>query len=210
MEINIEQEKIDIIKNCIETNERYSGNEDLYDAFFAEVIKRGFIIFKNMDLSESSASVYLNKIVSSAIISVLENSKRIEFNDFSASNNKTSSDEQPKTDSASEDVPTQVSVQTSDYKKNKYENAVVAFDFAYTPIIAGGNIKSNVLQKIYDTVVIFNSQNPGKEYLQLYNLRYLDKLPVSTISQKLNMPQKVIVQNLFELMEEVKKNLEQL
>ncbi|MBR1753503.1 hypothetical protein IJ732_01585 [bacterium] len=210
MEINIEQEKIDIIKNCIETNERYSGNEDLYEDFFAEVIKRGFIIFKNMDLSESSASVYLNKIVSSAIISVLENSKRIEFNDFSASNNKTSSDEQPKTDSASEDVPTQVSVQTSDYKKNKYENVVVAFDFAYTPTIAGGNIKSNVLQKIYDTVVIFNSQNPGKEYLQLYNLRYLDKLPVSTISQKLNMPQKVIVQNLFELMEEVKKNLEQL
>ena len=184
MNIDLEQKKLDIIKNAILTNERYNSNEDLYDKFLEEVIKRGFIIFKSMDLETESAMVYLNKIVGSSMIFVLEQESRMQNSALIKEHEST------------------------EKKKSKYEDVKVSLDFEYTPVVAGANIKPAILQKLYDTVLIANAKSPEKEYLQLYTMRYFQKMSLSEISKKLNMDTEIVSKNLFELMEEVRGNLE--
>lgn len=227
MKIDLEQEKIDIIKKRIEADERFLGHENLFDSFLEEIIKRGFIIFKNMDMTQESAIVYLNKIVSSSIIYVLESGQRDNgsANDESCDNkdvnNEESSEniakipENNKDESENIDETTEAILAEKIFKNvksfsdsNKYKNVKISYDFDYTPAIAAGKIKAKILQKFYDAIVLFNSQNPGKEYLQIYNLRYIQRLSVSKIAEKLNLSENEISKSLFELMEEVKKTLE--
>ena len=78
MELEIDENKLNKIKEFIEKNERFKGNEDLYDRFVDEVKTRGFIIFNSIDFNDPSSKEYVNKIVSASILQVLKQENRLE------------------------------------------------------------------------------------------------------------------------------------
>lgn len=290
MEIDLEQEKVNIIKKCITSDEKFEGHEEYLDCFFEETMKRGFIIFKSMDMSDPSKNVYLTKIISAAIDYVLEHvdeykSAEIEQAEEIEQINDEITEEIPETEKESVEVteqeenqtkeiaeesskeiqeetseenneeisvedteeieqkepdnnisedndenvpaPSDVSEEkeakeatdvkdktsvkpddTKEEKTNKYKDTKVNFDFDYVPVVSGRTIKKSTIHEIYDTVIIFSAQNPEKEYLQIYDLRYIQKMPINKIAERLNLPKNIVTQNLFELMEEINKNIE--
>ncbi len=179
MDIDLEQEKKDLIKEIITSDKRYVGNEDLYDKFFEETCKRGLIVLKTLDGTDA-VRVYLNKIVSAALVQVLEDNKRL--------------------NSVFEEEP--------EVPDNEYAKVKVEFNFDYEAGLPEVSIKKDVLQKLYDSVTVFNSEHPQKEYLQIYNLRYIKGQTLNQIADALNIDKEEVAKRLFEIMEKVKGSLE--
>ncbi len=76
VEVELEQDKIELIKKIITTDKKYVDNEDLYDDFFNETYKRSFLIMKSVK-NEASLEAYLRKIATTSIINVLKDSGRL-------------------------------------------------------------------------------------------------------------------------------------
>lgn len=68
-------------------------------------------------------------------------------------------------------------------------------------------INKEQLQSVYDSVVIAHSQNIEKQYLQIYELRYVEGKKQADIAREMNISQSQVSKRLFELMEAVKKSL---
>lgn len=187
MELELEQEKIDLIKKIIISNKKYTDNEDLFDDFFNETCKRSFLIMKTIK-NESSLEVYLRKIATTSIVQVLKNSGRV----------RRTQEGFIKVEEKSLDEITYI-------EKNKYSNVQINYDIV--DLSDGPEeivIKKEILQKLYDAVSISNENNPAKQYMQLYNLRYIKSLKQKQIAQELNLSQSEVSKRLLELMEEVK------
>lgn len=186
--MELEQEKVELIKKIITSDKKYTSNEDLYDDFFNETYKRSFLIIKTVK-NEASLEAYLRKIVTTSIINVLKDSGRVrrEKESFIPTNEES-------LDGISSEFT------------NKYNNATISYDII--DLSDGPEeivIKKETLQKLFDAVNIAHSINPAKQYLQLYNLRYVKGLKQKEIAKELNLSQSEISKRLLELMEEVKK-----
>lgn len=187
--MELEQEKIDLIKKIIISNKKYTNNEDLFDDFFNETCKRSFLIMKTIK-NEASLDAYLRKIATTSIIQVLKDSGRV----------RRTQEGFVKTEEKSlEEVISTV------IPENKYSNVQVNYDLID---LSDGpeeiTIKNEILQKLYDAVLIANNSNPSKQYLQLYDLRYVKGLKQKEIAEALNLSQSEVSKRLLELMEEVK------
>lgn len=188
VEVELEQEKIDLIKKIIVSDKKYIDNEDLFEDFFNETYKRSFLIMKTVK-NEASLEAYLRKIVTTSIINVLKDSGRIRrtTEGFTAIEEK-SLDE---------------IVSTPD---NRYSNVQVNYDII--DLSDGPEeviIKKETQQKLMDAVSIAHNNNPVKQYMQLYQLRYVKGLKQKQIAQELNLSQGEVSKRLLELIEEVKK-----
>lgn len=185
--MDLEQEKIDLIKKIIVSNKKYTNNEDLFDDFFNETCKRSFLIMKTIK-NESSLEAYLRKIATTSILQVLKDSGRV----------RRTSEGFVKTEEKSlEEI---ISI-----PENKYSNTQINYDLidlsdSPEEIV----IKKEILQKLYDTVLVANSLNPAKQYMQLYDLRYVKGLKQKEIAEAMNISQSEVSKRLLELMEEVK------
>lgn len=188
--MELEQEKIDLIKKIIISNKKYTSNEDLFDDFFNETCKRSFLIMKSIK-NEASLEAYLRKIATTSIIEVLKNSGRV----------RRTSEGFVKTEEKSlEEIITSVT-------ENKYSNVQINYDLidlsdSPEEIV----IKKEIQQKLYDAVLVANNLNPSKQYLQLYELRYQKGLKQKEIAEALNLSQSEVSKRLLELMQEVKNS----
>lgn len=188
MEVELEQEKIDLIKKIILSDKKYTDNEDLFEDFFNESYKRSFLIIKTVK-NENSLEAYLRKIVTTSIINVLKNSGRIRrtTQGFSSVDEKS--------------LDEMISM-----PDNKYANVNINYDIID---LSDGpeeiTIKKETLQKLMDAVSIAHTGNPAKQYMQLYQLRYIKGLKQKQIAQELNLSQGEVSKRLLELIEEVKK-----
>lgn len=190
MELNIEKEQIDLIKKIIVSNKKYAGNEDLYDDFFNETCKRALLIIKTIK-NEASLEAYLKKIATTSIIQVLKDSGRVRRT------------QEGFVKSVEEPLETVVTESLS--VGNKYANTKINYDVI--DLSDGPEevaIKKDILQKLYDAVIIANSTTPTKQYLTLYTLRYVKNLKQKQIAHELNISQSEVSKRLLELMEEVK------
>lgn len=188
METGLKQDKIDLIKKIIVSDRKYIDNEDLFEDFFNETYKRSFIIMKTVQ-NDASLEAYLRKIVTTSIINVLKDCGRIRrTKEGFTSTEEKSLDE---------------IISISD---NKYSNVNINYDIID---LSDGpeevTIKKETLQKLIDAVSIAHTNNPAKQYMQLYQLRYVNGLKQKEISQELNLSQSEISKRLLELIEEVKK-----
>ena len=189
--MELAQKHLDLIKRIIQSDKKYLNNEDLFDDFFDETCKRALSILETFDDNdEALLESYLKKVVSTAIVVVLRDMDRVRRTNKGYVNN----DKIDKNSSYSETSNAQV------------------FDANYNFI----NIKTNpediviereLLQSVYDAIVIAHSQNVEKQYLQLYELRYVDGEKQSEIARKMNISQSQVSKRLFELMESVKKSI---
>lgn len=188
MEVELEQEKIDLIKRIITSDKKYTDNEDLFDDFFNETCKRSFLVIKTVK-NEASLESYLRKIATTSIINVLKDSGRIKR----TKEGFTSTEEK----SLDEIAP---------IKDNEYSNTNINYDIV--DLSDGPEevvIKKEVLQTLLDAVTIAHTNNPTKQYMQLYQLRYVKGLKQQEIAKELNLSQSEVSKRLLELVEEVKK-----
>lgn len=185
--MELEQEKVDLIKKIILSDKKYTDNEDLFDDFFNETYKRSFLVIKTIK-NEASLEVYLRKIATTSIINVLKNSGRLRRTGegFIATEEK-SLDE------------------ITSEPENKYSNVHISYDIV--DLSDGPEevvIKKEIQQKLLDTVTIAHNSNPIKQYMQLYQLRYVKGLKQKEIAQELDLSQSEVSKRLLELIEEVK------
>lgn len=188
MEVELEQEKIDLIKKIITSDKKYTDNEDLFDDFFNETCKRSFLVIKTVK-NEASLESYLRKIATTSIITVLKDSGRVKR----TKEGFTSTEEK----SLDEIAPV---------KDNEYSNTHINYDIV--DLSDGPEevvIKKEVLQTLLDAVTIAHTNNPTKQYMQLYQLRYVKGLKQQEIAKELNLSQSEVSKRLLELVEEVKK-----
>lgn len=187
--MELAQEKIDLIKKIIISNKKYTNNEDLFDDFFNETCKRSFLIMKTIK-NESSLEAYLRKIATTSIIEVLKDSGRVRR----TQEGFVKTEEKSLEEIISAAIP-----------ENKYSNVQVNYDLID---LSDGpeevTIKKEILQKLYDAVLVANNLNPAKQYMQLYDLRYVKGLKQKEIAEALNLSQSEVSKRLLELMEEVK------
>lgn len=183
--MELSQEHLDLIKNIIKSDKKFQNNEDLFDDFFNETCKRSLSIVETMEDSDVLES-YLRKIVSTSIVVVLKNMGRIRRTHQSYVNNDK---ELKTTDIKSDAVPFNVNYDFIAIRNNP-EDIV---------------IEKELLQTVYDSVVIAHSQNVAKQYLQLYELRYVEGKKQAEIAREMNISQSQVSKRLFELMDEVKR-----
>lgn len=185
--MKLSQEHLDLIEKIIRSDKKFQNNEDLFDDFFNETCKRSLSIVETMDDSDV-LEAYLRKIASTSIVLVLKDMGRVR-----------------RTHQAY--IKNDKEINISD-DKSKAAPFKVNYDF----IAIRSNpedivIEKELLQRVYDSVVIAHSQNVAKQYLQLYELRYVENKKQSEIAREMNISQSQVSKRLFELMEEVKKSI---
>ena len=186
----LEQDKVKLIKKIITSDKKYTDNEDLFDDFFNETYKRSFLIMKTVK-KESSLEAYLRKIATTSILNVLKDSGRVK---------RTAEGFLPTKEASLDEI--------FSIPDNKYSNVVINYDIVDLKdnpeeIV----LKKEVLKTVIDTVVIVHNNTLDKQYLRLYQMRYIKGLKQKQIAQELNLSQGEVSKRLLELMEEVKNAL---
>ena len=187
MELELDQEKVDLIKQIITSDKKYMNNEDLFEDFFNETYKRSLLIMKTVK-NENSLNAYLRKIVTTSIITVLKDSGRVRRTKEGFVSSEESSLEEIIT------VP-----------DNKYSNTKINYDLV--DLSDGPEeivIKKEIMQTLMDAISIAHFINPSKQYMELYQLRYIRGLKQKEIAQELNLSQSEVSKRLLALMEEIK------
>ncbi|MEI8129644.1 MAG: sigma-70 family RNA polymerase sigma factor, partial [bacterium] len=139
--------------------------------------------------NEVSLQTYLKKIATTSIINVLKDTGRVRRTreGFVATEEK-----------FIEEVAL--------LPNTKYSNVHINYDLV--DLSDGPEevvIKKETLQTLIDAVAIAHTNNPAKQYMQLYQLRYVKGLKQKQIAQELNLSQSEVSKRLLELVEEVKK-----
>lgn len=181
--MELAQEKIDLISRIIKGDRKYPDNEDLYDDFFNETCKRSVSVINAID-SEITLEAYMRRIVNTAIVNVLKDAGRLRRTRAGyMSTNETT-------------------VDTSDID---YSN--VSVDYASVKIPESPEdivIQQEVLEFVADSVIRIDKENPGKDYLHIYTLRYDKGMTQKEISEELGLSQSEVSKRLFQLMEKVR------
>ena len=184
--MELAQEHLDLIKKIIKSDKKFQNNEDLFDDFFNETCNRSLSIVETMDDAAVLES-YLRKIASTAIVVVLKNMGRVRrTNQSYVKNDLVVSQETIQSDS--EITPFNVNYDFINIKTNPEEIV----------------LKKELLQSVYDTVVITHSQNVEKQYLQLYELRYVEEKKQAEIAREMSISQSQVSKRLFECNEKIK------
>jgi len=190
IKLELAQEHLDLIKKIIQSDKKFQNNEDLFDDFFNETCKRSLSILEEIDDKDALES-YLRKVASTSIIMVLKNMGRIRRSNAGYTSNS--------------DIETQMP--DVDFE-NIYKNTNVNYDFINIDTnpeeIA---IKKELLQNVYDSVIITHSQNVEKQFLQLYEMRYVQGKKQTEIAEDLNISQSEVSKRLLELMNNVRNSL---
>lgn len=185
--MELEQEKINLIRKLIVSDRKYTDNEDLFDDFFNETYKRSFLIMKTVK-KESSLESYLKKVATTSIINVLKDSGRVKRTpEGFVAHKETSLDE------------------IITVGENKYSNVQINYDIV--DVKDGPEeivIKKEILQKLADALTIAHNSDPSKQYMQLYKLRYVNGMKQKEIAKELNLSQSEVSKRLLDLMKEVK------
>lgn len=181
--MELAQEKIDLISRIIKGDRKYPNNEDLYEDFFNETCKRSVSIINAID-SEVTLEAYMRRIVNTAIVSVLKDSGRLRRTRAGYMSTKEVPVEPPEMDFSD------VSVSYSSIKIPESPEEIV--------------IQKEVLEFVADSVIRIDKENPKKDYLHIYTLRYDKGMTQKEISEELGVSQSEVSKRLYQLMEKVR------
>lgn len=182
--MELTQDKIDLINRIIKNDRKYPNNEDLYEDFFNETCKRSVAILNAVE-TESTLEAYLRRVVTTSIINVLKDSGRLRRTRTGYMSTK------------------EVSIEQS--KAIDYSDIVISYSNVKVP----ENPEDIVIQKelltfVAETVKNIDEENPDKNYLHIYTLRYDKGMTQKEISEELGISQSEVSKRLFKLMEKVK------
>ena len=66
-------------------------------------------------------------------------------------------------------------------------------------------LEKEILQHFMNSLEKINKENPDKNYLQIYKLRYDNGMTQKEIAEELNISQSEVSKRLFKLMEKIKQ-----
>lgn len=186
--MELAQDKIDLISRIIKNDRKYSNNEDLYDDFFNETCKRSVAIISAIE-SEATLETYLKRIVTTSIINVLKDSGRLRRTKTGYMSTK--------------EVVLEPSV-VVDYS---------GYDISYSNLKVPENpeqvvIQKEILQFVVDTIRNIDEEEPDKNYLHIYTLRYDKGMTQKEIAEEIGVSQSEISKRLYKLMEKVRNAIE--
>jgi RNA polymerase sigma factor (sigma-70 family) len=153
-----------------------------------ETCKRSVSIINAID-NESTLKAYLKRIATTAIINVLKDSGRLHRTKTGyMSTKEVIFDNQEK-----EIDYSSIDINYSGIKLPQTPEEVV--------------IQKDILQFVSQTIVKIDSEEPEKQYLQIYKLRYDRGMTQKEISEELELSQSEISKRLYKLMDKVKEIL---
>lgn len=181
--MELAQEKIDLIDRIIKGDRKYSNNEDLYEDFFNETCKRSMSIINAID-SEATLEAYMRRVVTTSIINVLKDTGRLRRSGSGFAATKEVAIETPDIDYSG------VSISYSSVKIPESPEDLV--------------MQKEVLEFVADSVIRIDKENPDKDYLHIYTLRYDKGMTQKEISDELGISQSEVSKRLYKLMEKVR------
>ena len=175
----ITQEYKSLIEKMVTSNKRFCGNEDLYEDFCAEALERCLFVLKKTD-EISRIENYLNKIISTSIISVLKTSGRI----------TRSSDGYKKIE------------QTAISLENPLDDGLLDLKDPSVSFIEKIT-EEETLKEIYELIKRFDKENPQENFYKLFYMKYVENKKQREIAQTLGISQGEVSKRLFVLMKKV-------
>jgi RNA polymerase sigma factor (sigma-70 family) len=211
VELELTQDKINLIERIVKNDRKFAGNEDLYEDFFNETCKRSLTIISSVD-SDNALEAYLRKIATTSIINVLKDSGRLRRTGGGYVPTKevvTNAFTEPELVYESPAAPvmpitpitpiTPVTPAAPVRAKVSYKEIHVKEtpeDFI---------IKKEILERVNAAVRITNENYPDKSYLALFNMRYGKSMTQREMADALGISQSEVSKRLMKLMDNVKK-----
>lgn len=189
------QQQRELIEKLVKSNNKFSGNEDLLEDFCSETYKRCHTLFDGLGTNELQG--YLAKVVNTSILTVLKENGRVRRRE----NRYVSTGE------------VLVSPVATPVEKNVVgvNPKSVGCDFVYDipdprDSFEERIVRKDLLQKIVDIVLVAQKNNPSKEFLKIFYLRYLKELKQKEIAEEVNISQSEVSKRLVEISEIVKSH----
>lgn len=186
--MELTQDKIDLISKVIKNDRKYPNNEDLYDDFFNETCKRSVSILDAIE-NESTLETYLKRVATTSIVNVLKDSGRLRHTRSGYMSN-----EEVSFDSKSD----------IDYSNVKIDYTSVKIPQSPEEIV----LQKEVLVYVADTIKKIDIDEPDKDYLQIYSLRYDKGMTQKEIADEIGISQSEVSKRLYQLMNKVKEIIE--
>ena len=197
--MNTLQEQRDFIEKLVKSNNKFGGNEDLFDDFCSETYKRSHSLLEDTDVRAIAG--YLAKVTNTAILTVLKENGRVRRRENRyVSTNEVLLNPLP-TKTISDTIPTQTQTIVSDIDNNFVYQIADPRDSFEEKIV-----RKDLLQKIVDIVLAEQKQNPNKEFLKIFYLRYVKEKRQREIAEELNLSQSEISKRLIEISQIVKSH----
>ena len=187
--MDLTQDKIDLISKIIKNDRKYPNNEDLYEDFFNETCKRSVTIFETIE-SETTLEPYLKRVVTTSIINVLKDSGRLRRTKSGYMSTK--------------EVVMPTTTDVVDYSSVVIDYASVKLPQTPEEIV----VQKEILEFIAKTIRQIDNNEPDKNYLHIYTLRYDKGMTQKEISEELGISQGEISKRLYSLMDKVKNTIE--
>ena len=195
------QEQRTIIERLVRLNNKYIGNEDLFEDFCSEAYKRSYTLFDNDEIKNFEG--YLAKVVNTSILTVLRTSGRIRrHSNKYVSTHEILMDPTPSKQFIREAAPVQTveNIIAKEEPLHLYDVSDPGVNFEEKIV------RKDLLQKVVDIVLIAHKNNPNKEYLRIFFLRYVKEKKQREIAQITNLSQSEISKRLLEIAEIVKSH----
>lgn len=200
------QKQRELIEKLVKCNNKFSGNEDLFEDFCSETFKRSYSLFETLD--EDHLESYISKVVNTAILTVLRESGRVRRRD----NKYVSTNEVPLSPApaAKEEETPEISAQVSLTPletEPASSSSLVLYDIADPRASFEEKlVRKDLLQKVVDIVLVAQKNQPEKEFLKIFYLRYVREMKQKQIAQETNLSQSEVSKRLLDIAEIVKNH----
>lgn len=182
-----------LIEKLVKSNNKFNGNEDLLEDFCSETYKRSHSLLETAGIEEIGG--YLSKVANTAILMVLKENGRV-------------TRRQDKYVSTQEILisPVPAKIQSEETEK---ASSVRTGSFVYEIADPGDSfeekvVRKDLLQKIVDIVLVTQKNNPTKEFLKIFYLRYVKDMKQKEIAKEINISQSEVSKRLIEISQIVK------
>lgn len=185
------QEQRHLIEKLIKSNNKFSGNEDLFEDFCSETYKRSHSLLESIEIKDIEN--YIAKVANTAILNVLKENGRVRRR-------------QDKYVSTKEIL---ISPLPSRPQFTETETAQSNDAFVYEIADPRDSfeekiVRKDLLQKVVDIVLVAQKENPTKEFLRIFYLRYVKELTQKAIAAEINISQSEVSKRLIDISQIVK------
>ena len=192
-------EQRELIEKLVKSNNKFKGNEDLIEDFCSETYKRSYSLFDNVNIKDIEN--YIAKVVNTAILTVLKQNGRVRRRD-----NKYVSTHEVLIN------PVPAKIQEPEIIVEKMPEPAVVYEPVVYDIADPRDsfeekvVRKDLLQKIVDIVLIAQKENPSKEFLKIFYLRYIKEFKQKEIAEEVNISQAEVSKRLIEILRIVKSH----
>ncbi len=189
-----------IIKDIVEKNKYYAGNEYLFNEFCDEIYQKTYLILNTKD-NEDELKQYLNGTIDKIMIDVLKKHQNLSYSKHAILNSQSEIVSLKKMMSTGtiDKVGFVKDMQTAQKENDPYSDIV-------DPVVylTEKDFNKKAIQSIINTVYEIHEQMPHCYYFQIFYYKYFQRLKQAQIAQKLGITQAELSKRLLELIETMK------